>query len=590
MMLVDKAWTVAQLARAGYAWLRHDTAYPSPVPESAKFMSARDAVALIRDGDVVAESGLGAHQRASIVYWAMREAFEQSGHPADLTVVNVGGHGGRGRAPGTLDELGRPGLCTRFITSHFETFHDMLALADAGRCELQCLPLGVLVQLFVALGRGRDSVVSATGVGTFLDPRVGRGSPVTTPAGEQLIVPYGRRLRYRLPRIDVAIFNLPAADRHGNLYAKNTAIVGESVELARAARRNGGRVIANVGLVVDEGYDAVALPADMVDAVVYHPDTEQTGGFFHRAHWPAMTTASDVAIADALERVRFINWLARISPQRGAADDVVARLAAATLLANVERGGLVSIGTGMPEEVCRVVYESGHLDALTFALESGVVGGLPAPGIYFGAALSPREIVSSAELFRRCDERLDATCLGVLQADGRGNVNVSKRGDGPRGYVGPGGFIDFAAAAETIVFVSTWTHRGERTFDGTAMRITRHGTPKFVEQVDEVTFNGPLALRAGKKVFYATDVGLFRLSARGMELDAVLPGIDLRHDILEVTAMKIALPASGRVPVVPRSVVTGERLTGGPHAPRERRASRGRGSGPREEGRTRKGR
>src|SRR6185295_18673752 len=134
----------------------------------------------------------------------------------------------------------------------------------------------------------------------------------------------------------------------------------------------------------------------------------------------------------------------------------VARLAAATLLANVHKGAYVNIGIGLPEEVCRVVFEAGRLGDLTFLTESGVLGGLPAPGVYFGAALCPERILSSAEIFKLCYERLDATCLGVLQVDSLGNVNVSKRGDGPRNYVGPGGFIDLTAAAKTIVFVSAW--------------------------------------------------------------------------------------------------------------------------------------
>jgi propionate CoA-transferase len=120
--LLDRAAVVAQLARAALSWVRRDTGYPSPVPDNPKFMSPRDAVRLLHDGDVVATSGLGGNQRASIVYAAIREAFEASGHPAGLTVVNLGGCGGRGMVPGTLEELGRPGLCRRLITGHFETF------------------------------------------------------------------------------------------------------------------------------------------------------------------------------------------------------------------------------------------------------------------------------------------------------------------------------------------------------------------------------------------------------------------------------------------------------------------------------------
>ena len=73
MNLWDKAQLGAQFARAGLAWWRRDTAYPSPVPHNRRFKSPRDAVRLIRDGDVLAVSGLGAHQRAAILYWAIGE-------------------------------------------------------------------------------------------------------------------------------------------------------------------------------------------------------------------------------------------------------------------------------------------------------------------------------------------------------------------------------------------------------------------------------------------------------------------------------------------------------------------------------------
>ena len=556
MNLVDKAETLAQLGAWGLAWLRRDIDYPSPVPKNPKFMSPRDAVRLIRDGDVVATSGLGGNQRASIMYSAVRQVFAQTGHPAGLTLVNLGGCGGRGVAPGTLEELGQPGLCARLITSHFETLPAMLNLAAAGQCELQCLPLGTLALLVDAMGRGEDSFLTATGVGTFIDPRVGPGSPVAKSARTPLVTVQRGRLRYRMPKIDVAIFNVPAADRRGNLYVKNAAMVGDSREIARAAKRNGGRVIANVGLLVEEGYDSVFLPAKQVDAVVYYPDTEQTGGVFHRQHWPVLTTDSDVPIEEGLARVQFINWLAGISARRTPADEIVARLAAATLLANTRKGARVSIGTGFSEEVARVVFEAGRLDDVTFMIESGVVGGLPAPGIYFGAAFCPEQIVSSAALFKLCYERLDATCLGVLQVDSDGNVNVSRRGDGARGYIGPGGFIDLATAATTIVFVSAWETHANVAVDGAALRFRNRGTPKFVERVDEITFCGRRAFEAGKRVFYATHVGLFQLGKRGMELVGLMPGIDVRRDILDATRMKVILPDSGHVPILPRSLFT----------------------------------
>ncbi|MBI3785347.1 MAG: malonate decarboxylase subunit alpha [Deltaproteobacteria bacterium] len=577
MNIVDEAGMLIRLARWGLAMARHDTRYPSPVPDNPKFVTPRAAVESIADGAVVAASGLGAHQRACILYWALRDRFVETHHPRHLTLVNIGGHGSRGLLPGTLDELAKPGLCTRFITSHFETFRAFQDLAAAGKCELQCIPLGIVALLYDALRRGDDSVLTQTGVGTFLDPRVGRGTPVRGGRHEQLVSVQGEQLRYRLPAIDVALFNAPAADRRGNLYVKNSAIIGDSYEIAYAAKRNGGKVIANVGLVVDEGYDRVFLPARMVDAIVYFPDTEQSAGFFHRDPWPALTTQKHTAIAGALDHARFTRWLGEVGgglSRRTAVDDALHRLAAATLSAQTRRGARVAIGAGLPEDVGRIFFECGRLDDVTFLVESGVVGGLPAPGAYFGAAFAPREVISTAQFFKRCYRGLDAACLGALEVDSSGNVNVSRRGPGVRNYAGPGGFIDFITAAQTIIFISGWMRNAEMAIEDGTVQFRKRGTPKFVKRVGEVTFNGEQALRAGKNVFYVTPVGLFRLTKRGVELAAVMPGIDVRRDIIEMARMPIVLPVSGQVRLISRSVVTGV----GFHLPTPRRAQRRRPS------------
>jgi propionate CoA-transferase len=168
--------------------------------------------------------------------------------------------------------------------------------------------------------------------------------------------------------------------------------------------------------------------------------------------------------------------------------------------------------------------------------------------------------VSSAQLFERCRESLDATCLGALEVDGQGNVNVSRRGAGPRHYVGPGGFLDFCTAARTIVFVSAWMLRGEIAVEDARLRVVKRGTPKFTDRVSEISFDGARALAAGKRVFYVTHVGVFRLTGSGLELVCVTPGIDLRRDILDFTPIEIRLPPGGRVPRVPLSIITGKSL------------------------------
>jgi len=74
-------------------------------------------------------------------------------------------------------------------------------------------------------------------------------------------------------------------------------------------------------------------------------------------------------------------------------------------------------------------------------------------------------------------------------------------------------------------------------------------------QVSEITFNGTLARRAGKRIFYVTHVGVFELTKAGMELILITPGVDLRRDILDFAGMRIVLPGNRKVRRVPASIL-----------------------------------
>lgn len=559
MNLYTKTKITYEFVKWRLTWNWRNTHYTFTVPGNARFMGPRDAVKLIKDGSVVGLTGLGANMRSSIMYWAIREMFEETGHPRGLTLLCPGGFGGRGRVPGTPEELGLEGLCTRFFTGHTETFKSILRLADRGKLELQCLPQGTFILLIAAMAEGAESLLTDTGRGTFMDPRTGRGTPVLN-VGPQYVQAENGGLRYTCPKLDVAVFNTPAADRKGNLYVKHAAMIGESYEMAKAAKRNGGIVIANVGKIVEEGYDDVFLPAEDVDAIVYYPKTEQTGSKYHRRPLKFVTTESDLSLEEALERVRYVNRLVGVTPVRSPVDAAVARLAASVFGEHLRKGCLVNFGVGMPEEVSRLLYDSGLYKDMTGFTESGVFGGVAAPGIFFGAGINPTEIVSSAEAFRRMYRHLDATVLGFLQVDGGGNVNVSKRGEGAINYVGPGGFIDITTCARHVFFVGAWMANAKFALADGGIRVAQAGPVKFMERVDEVTFNGKEALKRGQKVFYITHVGAFRLTERGMELFRVMPGIDVQRDVIQATPMKIVLPESGPPPVVDAAVITGRGL------------------------------
>ncbi len=558
MNILTKIELLYRIAKWRATWDWRNTKKAVRVPGNPKFMGAREAVAMIKDGAVIATSGLAGNARASFIWWAIKEMFQETGHPCNLTIVSVGGQGGRGKIPGTLEELGLPGLCTRLFTGHTETYKSILKLADERLCEIQIIPQGTLTLILKAMGEeGKNYFINKTGIGTFIDPRTGRGTPLLNGNKPQYVsIENGEYLKYECPWPDVAVFNAPAADREGNIYMKNTVLIAESYEITKAVKRKGGVVIANVAQIVDKGYDKIFLPASDIDAIVVWKGTEQTGGIKHLQHWDFLTLNSKLPIEEGVARLRFVNKVLGITPRRTMADDALARLAAKIFVQNSKKGDYVDIGVGLPEETSRLLFESGALNDITLMTESGVMGGLPAPGIFFGASVNPTEIVSSATIFQRIYQRLDSVILGALEVDGNGNVNVSKRGEGAINYVGPGGFIDLTTSAKKVFFCVAWGNHSEIKVADGKVTVLKSGEPKFIEKVSEVTFNGQEALKAGKEVFYITHIGAFVLTEKGMELRWIMPGIDLEKDIFNVIKMPFVLPEKGPM-VVEDSIVTG---------------------------------
>lgn len=561
MNSLEKLGTLAHVLRWRMNWNRFDLHYPVPFRENPKFMDAWDAVALVPDDAVIGISGIGGNQRPSLLYRAIRERFLKTGHPRNLTVIGIGGQGGRGIVPGTVEELALEGLNTRLIVSHTEMFKAQQRLADEGKLDLQCSLLGSITHIFRAQAEeGRNYILrEATGAGTFIDPRVGTGTPVAGSGTDQWVeVTEDGKFKYTLPWIDTAIFSAPAADRKGNIYFKNASVICEAYSIAKAARRNGGRTLANVGVLVEEGYDGEFLPAEYVDAVVYWPGTEQTTSVKQSKYLDFLTTDSKTSTEQGLDRVRQINKILKITPERYPIDDVLARLAARIFARYARKGDHVDIGFGLPEEAARLIYESGLMKDLYMLNESGVFGGLSAPGIFFGAAINPTEIVPTCVAFDRIYERLDWVILGALQVDSNGNVNVSKRGEGALNHVGPGGFIDLITASKSMLFCCTWGDGAVVEVRDGEIKVVSPGKSKFVEKVDEITFNGREALKRGKQVFYATPVGAFRLTPRGMELTHVMPGVDIQKDIRDFSPMQFVLPEDGPPKLVSTEVVTGK--------------------------------
>jgi propionate CoA-transferase len=510
----------------------HPSLAPLQSANTGKIVSAAEAVRLIRNGDTVATGGFVGIGFAEGIAIALEELFlsteeqylQATGKPCNLTLVYAGGQGD-GKDKG-LNHLAHEGLIKRVIGGHWGLVPKLQRLAVSGQIEAYNLPQGVISHLFRDIAAHRPGHVSAVGLGTFVDPRFGGGklNARTTDDIVKVMEINGQEyLFYDAFPIDIGIIRGTTADPDGNITMEKEALTLEALAIAMAVRNSGGTVIVQVERIAERGTlnpRQVKVPGILVDCVVVAKPEH---------HWQTFLEPYSAAFSGEI-RVP----AGSLPPMSMSVRKIIARRAALELKPN----SVVNLGIGMPEGVADIANEEKIIDLMTLTAEPGVIGGIPAGGLNFGAATNTQAIIDQPSQFDFYDGGgLDLAVLGLAQADAEGNLNVSKFGSK---LAGAGGFINISQNAKKLVFVGTFNAgRLNVAIEDGKLRIIEEGaSQKFVNQVEHRTFSGTYAARRKQPVLYVTERCVFELCEEGLTLTEIAPGVDLERDILAQMAFR----------------------------------------------------
>ena len=493
----------------------------------SKVKSAEEAVRLIADNAVIAVNSSSGLCCPDAVLKALGARFDEEKHPKNITSIHPIAAGDMFGSPGT-EYIAKPGMLAKIIGGSYisgPTKADppkIWQMISANQLAAYNVPSGIVFDMLREGAAKRPGVFTKVGLETFVDPRL-EGCAMNEMARQDPIVRVENFeneewLFFKSLMPNVSIIRGSIADERGNLnFGQEGAYLG-AMEMALAARNNGGLVIAQVRRIAKNGtirpHD-VHVPGILVDVIVEAPDMLQT-----------TATPYDPAISGEL-----IRPLESFTLQEFSISKVIARRVAQEL----KRGWAVNIGFGISANVPRILLEEGCHGDVTWVIEQGAVGGIPLLDFKFGCAANAEAFVASPHQFSYFQSAgFDASLLSFLEVGRDGSVNVSRLPAVPHRTAGAGGFVDITSRARKIVFLGNFNAGAKMRIEKGRLVIDQEGKiSKFVDQVDQVSFSGARAFRQNQDITYVTERCVIKLVEGRLMLTEIAPGIDVHNDILQ---------------------------------------------------------
>lgn len=435
-------------------------------------ISLKEAVALVKDGDILLQGGFGMTGNPVHLMHALAETSTKN-----LTFIgnNVGEAGiGGGR-------LLRNGQLKKMIGSFFTSNHEAVKAAQDGAVEYELLPQGTLAEAIRAGGAGIGGFFTPTSAGTALAE--GRETKVLNGV-EQVFIPGIRG--------NVAFIRAWKADTAGNLQYRMT-----EQNFNRAMATAADLVIAEVEEIVPVGEIApehIHTPGSYVDYLVQ-----------------ATLTLEDLGSSAGVSSSKKVSE-ARMNMAKRA-------------LKELKKGDVVNLGIGIPTLVADLISEE---DGIILHTENGMLGVGPAPTDGGGAmdypvnagkvpitALNGSSYFDSADSFAMIrGKHVDVAVMGGLEVDEQANLaNWAVPG---QPLLGVGGAMDLASGANKLII--------------TMMHTERDGSPKVVP-----TCKLPLtAIKAVDMVI--TDKAVFEYIDGKLTLTELMPNATLEEVRATTTA------------------------------------------------------